>query len=135
MTDCGKVVVKQLPERVTLSQAREILLELVPVLESDRPCLVFDFSEVVQIDSAGIEMMLRCMEETMKRNGDLKLAALSPQVAVILELTRVDRLFEIFATSSDAAESFHRFPVQALRQTTVPRNPGRFDAGLGEASR
>jgi len=134
MTDSGKVVIKQLPERVTLNQAHAILREMEPVLEGDRPCLVFDFSDVVQIDSAGIEMMLRCMEEAMKRNGDLKLAALSPQVAVILELTRVDRLFEIFATSSDAAESFHRFPVQALRQTTPPRNMGRLDAGLGEAS-
>jgi len=134
MTDCSKVVVKHLPERVTLSQAREIFAELEPALENDRPCLVFDFSDVVQIDSAGIEMMLRCMEEAMKRNGDLKLAALSPQVAVILELTRVDRLFEIFATPSDAAESFHRFPVQALRQSTPPRNTGRFEAGLGEAS-
>ena len=134
MTDCGKVVVKQLPEKVTLSQAREVLAELAPVLEGDRPCLVFDFSDVVQIDSAGIEMLLRCMEEAMKRNGDLKIAALSPQVAVILELTRVDRLFEIFATSTEAAESFHRFPVEALRQTAPQRNVGRFDAGLGEAS-
>ena len=134
MTDCGKVVIKQLPERVTLNQAHAILREMEPVLEGDRPCLVFDFSDVVQIDSAGIEMMLRCMEEAMKRNGDLKLAALSPQVAIILELTRVDRLFEIFATSSDAAESFHRFPIEALRQTAPPRNVGRSNAGLGEAS-
>src|SRR5882757_140970 len=134
MTTSRDVVVKQLPEKVTLTQAREIFLEMAPLLESDRPCLVFDFSEVLQLDSAGIEMMLRCMEEAMKRNGDLKLAALSPQVAVILELTRVDRLFEIFATPSDAAESFHRFPVQALRQSTPPRNTGRFEAGLGEAS-
>lgn len=110
---------KQLPERVTLSQARKILLEVAPLLEGDRPCLVFDFTDVVQIDSAGIEMMLRCMEEAMKRNGDLKLAAISPQVAVILELTRVDRLFEIFENPSDAVESFHRFSVQPLRAGTA----------------
>src|SRR6267142_5888669 len=122
MTDSGKVVIKQLPERVTLNQAHAIFREMEPVLEGDRPCLVFDFSEVRQIDSAGIEMMLRCMEEAMKRNGDVKLAAISPQVAVILELTRVDRLFEIFENPSDAVESFHRFPVQAFRQTTVPAN-------------
>jgi anti-sigma B factor antagonist len=124
MTTRRDVVVKQLPEKVTLTQAREILLEMAPLLESDRPCLVFDFSEVVQLDSAGIEMMLRCMEEAMKRNGDLKLAALSPQVAVILELTRVDRLFEIYANPSDAVESFHRFSMQALRQNATPGNAG-----------
>jgi anti-sigma B factor antagonist len=124
MTNCRPVTVKQLPDRVSVNETQQLFRELAPLFEGDRPCLVFDFSEVRQLDSAGIEMLLRCMEEAMKRNGDVKLAAVSPQVAVILELTRVDRLFEIFENPSDAVESFHRFPVQAFRQTTVPANTG-----------
>lgn len=122
MTNSRPVVVKQLPDRVSVNETQQLFRELAPLFEGDRPCLVFDFSEVRQLDSAGIEMLLRCMEEAMKRNGDVKLAAVSPQVTVILELTRVDRLFEIFENPSDAVESFHRFSVQALRQTTVPGN-------------
>jgi len=120
MTNCRAVVVKQLPERVSVNEAHQLSRELAPLLEGDRPCVVFDLSEVQQLDSAGIEMLLRCMEEAMKRNGDVKLAAVSPQVAVILELTRVDRLFEIFENPSDAVESFHRFPIQAFRQAPTP---------------
>jgi anti-sigma B factor antagonist len=116
--------VKQLPESVSLGQAQQLYQELAPLLDGDRPCLVFDFSEVRQLDSAGIEMLLRCMEEAMKRNGDVKLAAVSPQVAIVLELTRVDRLFEIFEKPSDAVESFHRFPVQAFRDTTASKEFG-----------
>ena len=119
MTNSRPVVVKQLPDRVSVNETQQLFRELAPLFEGDRPCLVFDFSEVRQLDSAGIEMLLRCMEEAMKRNGDVKLAAVSPQVTVILELTRVDRLFEIFENPSDAVGSFHRFPVQAFRQTTV----------------
>src|SRR6266481_5708619 len=128
MTNSRPVVVKQLPDRVSVNETQQLFRELAPLFEGDRPCLVFDFSEVRQLDSAGIEMLLRCMEEAMKRNGDVKLAALSPQVAIILEITRVDRLFEIFATPSDAVESFHRFPVEALQQAPLSRNMGRFDA-------
>jgi len=124
MTNCKAVVVKQLPESVSVNESQQLIRELTPLLDQDVPCLVFDFSEMRQLDSAGIEMLLRCMEEAMKRNGDVKLAAVSPQVKVILELTRVDRLFEIFENPSDAVESFHRFPVQAFRQTTVPGNTG-----------
>jgi anti-sigma B factor antagonist len=124
MTNSRPVVVKQLPDRVSVNETQQLFRELAPLFEGDRPCLVFDFSEVRQLDSAGIEMLLRCMEEAMKRNGDVKLAAVSPQVTVILELTRVDRLFEIFENPSDAVESFHRFPVQAFRQTTVQGNTG-----------
>ncbi len=124
MTNSRPVVVKQLPDRVSVNETQQLFRELAPLFEGDRPCLVFDFSEVRQLDSAGIEMLLRCMEEAMKRNGDVKLAAVSPQVTVILELTRVDRLFEIFENPSEAVESFHRFPVQAFRQTTVQGNTG-----------
>jgi anti-sigma B factor antagonist len=117
MASCGAVVVKKFPESVSVNHVQHLQREAVPLLENDRPCVVFDFSDVMQLDSAGIEMLLRCMEEAMKRNGDVKLAAVSPQVAVILELTRVDRLFEIFETPADAVESFHRFPMQAFPPT------------------
>jgi hypothetical protein len=49
----------------------------------------------------------------------LKLAKLSPQAAVILELTRTDRLFEIFETSSDAVKSFQRFLPGAMKNLPV----------------
>ena len=84
---------------------------MTPLLTGDRPCLVFDFSQVTEIDSASVDMLLHCMEQAMKQNGDLKLAAIPPSSAVILELTRVDRLFEIFATVSEAVDSFYGFSV------------------------
>jgi anti-sigma B factor antagonist len=109
MTTGKPVVVKRLPETVGAQQAQACFRELEPVFGSDYPRVVFDFASVRHFDSAGVELLLRCMEEAMKRNGDLKLAALSPQLAVILEITRVDRLFEIFDNCDDAVESFHRF--------------------------
>lgn len=117
MSNCRTVVVEKLPESVSVNETQQLFHKLARLLTGDRPCLVFDFSDVRQLDSAGIEVLLRCMEEAMKRNGDVKLAAVTPQAAVILQLTRVDRLFEIFENPSDAVESFHRFPVQAFRQT------------------
>src|ERR1051325_1132210 len=110
------VLVMQLPERLNLTEARGFLPEVMAVLRNDRPLIVFDFSEVQQVDSAGVEMLLKCLERVMSLDGDLKLAALTPQASVILELTRVDRLFEIFATVDDAVESFRGFIVQCAPQ-------------------
>jgi hypothetical protein len=70
---------------------------------------------VIQLDAAGVDMLLQCMSEVMKRDGDLKLAAVSPQAAVILELTRTDRLFEIYETAADAVRSFSRFIPSSMR--------------------
>jgi anti-anti-sigma factor len=109
-----------MPQRVNLREARSFFRDVQPFLRADRPQLVFDMSQVEQLDSAGIEMLLECMAECMKRDGDLKLAGLSPQAATVLELTRTDRLFEIFETSTDAARSFSSFLPNAMRQHFQP---------------
>jgi len=117
------VVVKRMPERMTLPQARAFLREVQPFLNADRPQLVFDLSTVRQMDSAGVEMLLRCMDRAMHRDGDVKLAALSPQAAVVLELSRAARLFEIYDTSTDAARSFSCFLPNTLRRSTTLEPP------------
>lgn len=117
MYTSGPVIVMQLPEQLKRAEAQAFCKELQPLLEADRPRLVLDCSLVQDADSAGIEMLLHCVEETMKRNGDLKLAAVSPVLAVMLELMRVDRLFEIFETTEEAAQSFQAFPVPSTPLT------------------
>jgi len=106
----------QLPEQLNLDGARTFLPDLEPLLECHRPRIVLDCSQVRYIDSAGVEMMLHCLEEAMKRDGDLKLAALSPESEVILELMRVARVFEAFASSDEAVRSFNAVPAEAVPQ-------------------
>jgi anti-sigma B factor antagonist len=105
----------QLPERLKLSEAQLFLRDVEPLLQADHPRIVFDFAQVRELDSAGVDMLLHCMEQAMKQDGDLKLASVPPHSAVILELTRVDRLFETFPTTSDAVESFQNFPLQVMQ--------------------
>ena len=109
------VVVKRLPERLNLKQARQFFREVQPFLRADRPQIVFDLSQVKQIDAAGVDMLLQCVDAAMKRDGDVKLASVSAEAGVILELTRTDRLFEIYESSSDAARSFSGFLPNFVR--------------------
>jgi anti-sigma B factor antagonist len=114
----GPVVVMQMPEELNLDGARSFLQELEPLLECHRPRVVLDGSQIRYIDSAGVEMMLHCLEEAMKRDGDLKLAALSHESEVVLELMRVARVFEAFATADEAVRSFNALPAEAAPQET-----------------
>lgn len=114
------VIVKRMPDRLNQKQARMFLRDIQPLLNTDRPQLVFDCSLIRQMDAAGVDMLLHCMAEVMKRDGELKLAAVSPQAAVVLELTRTDRLFEVFETSGDAVKSFYRFLPNAMKNQPVP---------------
>ena len=109
------VVVKRLPEKMNLKQARNFLKEVEPFLNADRAQLVFDMSQVRHIDAGGIDVLLQCMREVIKHDGDLKLASVSPQAAVVLELTRTGRLFEIFDNSTQAVKSFSSFLPNAMK--------------------
>ncbi|MGC2447200.1 MAG: STAS domain-containing protein [Candidatus Sulfotelmatobacter sp.] len=116
MLNSGPVVIMQLPEELNVKEVDKFMQEMGPLLESNRPRIVLECSQVRSMESAGVEMLLRCLEEVLKRDGDLKLAALSPEAEVILELMRVARVFEAFPTSDEAARSFNAIPADAIPQ-------------------
>jgi anti-sigma B factor antagonist len=107
----------ELPEKLNHVEAKTFLNELQPLLEMDHPSIVLDCSQIKHMDSAGVEMLLYCLEQAMKRDGDLKLAAVSSASAVIMELMRVDRLFEVFESTEEAVRSFQLVASAASLQT------------------
>lgn len=128
MSTKGPVIVMELPEQLQSAEAKTFLDELQPLLEMDRPAIVLDCAQVQHLDGEGVEILLHCLEEAMKRNGDLKLAAVSPASAVILELMRADRLFEVFDTPQQAVRSFQA----AVSPANPPVQPW-YSAGYGLA--
>lgn len=115
----------RLPENLDMKQARAFLEEVRSLLEQDRPQVVFDLSEVVRIDAAGVEMLLDCMKLATRRDGDLKLASLSLQAQIVLDLTRTARLFEIYSNPAEAARSFSVYVPSVVRQ--IRRQPAPND--------
>lgn len=79
------------------------------LLRIDQPHVVLDFRAVTHLDSAGVEALVHCLSAIVRRDGDLKLAALSLQAATILEVSRIGRLFEVFSTVEEAVRSFDVF--------------------------
>jgi anti-sigma B factor antagonist len=124
----GPVIVMELPETLNHVEGEKFVAELQPLLEVHRPRIVLDCSQVQHMDSAGIETLLYCMQEAMKRDGDLKLAAVSPAAATIMELMRVDRLFEVFETAEEASRSF-----QAVVMPEASQSLPWYSSGLGLA--
>jgi anti-anti-sigma factor len=132
MTSGRLVAVKHLPEKLGAKQGRHFFREVKPHLQADRPRVVLDCSRIRHVDSAGIHVLLCCLEEAMKRNGDVKLAGIPPGVAAILELTRAGGLFEAFDSSADAVNSFHQFPMKPVQKALGREYPTlAFSAGSG----
>ncbi len=136
MNPNSSVVVKILAERLGRGEVAAFRREMQAVLRMDQPRIVFDFCSVTHLDSAGIESLLHCLSAIVKRDGELKLAALSPQATMILEITRVGRFFEVFPTVEDAVRSFdvfvpntHDFP-EPWNLFRAPADPQKPDENL-----
>jgi anti-anti-sigma factor len=104
------VTVHQVPEQVTAEEERAFLRELESYVEVDRPRLVLDCSRLRLMDNAAIHLLLSCLEEAMKRKGDVKLASLRPGAEAMLRFSGADRLFESYTTTADAVRSYRERP-------------------------
>jgi anti-anti-sigma regulatory factor len=102
------VTIEQLPEITSEDQGRRFLGRIRDRMSDRRPCLVLDCSGLSQMDKTVLHLLLSCLEEAMKRNGDARLAAVSPSAKLMLTLIGADRLFQIFSSSADAVNSFHQ---------------------------
>ena len=102
------VTIEQLPEITSEDQGRRFLGKMRERMSDRRPGLVLDCSGLSQLDKPVLHLLLSCLEEAMKRNGDARLAAVSPSIQGMLESIGVDRLFQIFASNADAVNSFHQ---------------------------
>lgn len=102
----------KLPERFGSKEAKKLRQELSRKLSNDVPNLVVDLSRVRQIDLAGLEGLLNCMETVANNDGTLQLGEISPEAATLLELTRIDKLLQKFPVAEVPA-TFEREEVLA----------------------
>lgn len=112
------VAVKRLPDVLTVQQKLTFLHEIAVVMNTNRPRLVLDCSRLCQCDISTIHLLLHCLEEAMKRNGDVKLAAVPAAAAIRLVSTGVAGLFETFDSTEEAVNSFHQLPLRQEKSSS-----------------
>jgi len=68
--------------------------------------VIIDFEKISYIDSSGLATIISAMQELKKNEGKLSLASVSEKIRNILEVTKLDKIFSIYATQEDAIASF-----------------------------
>jgi anti-anti-sigma regulatory factor len=100
------VTVIRLLETARTKEAQLFCREFETRMNPDRPCMVLDCSKVIKMERVAILMLLCCLEAAIMRNGDVKLAAVTPSARETLGLAGADRLFEIYDTETEAVNSY-----------------------------
>jgi anti-sigma B factor antagonist len=103
------VIVREFPERCNSSDSRGFLEDLQHrMAQTLHPAIVLDCFNIRRLDRCAMQLFLSSLEEAMKRNGDVRIAAVHPDALQLLESAGVARLFRIFSSVQDAVNSYHR---------------------------
>ena len=68
--------------------------------------VVLDLEKLVNIDNYGLDALLSAAQKALENGSEIKLARVSADMQIVLDITRVYRVFEIFPTVEEAVASF-----------------------------
>jgi anti-sigma B factor antagonist len=74
--------------------------------ERPSPKLLLDFSNVDHLSSAALGMLINANNKIKQKNGQLRLASIKPQIFEVFVITKLNKLFKICPTRSEATSSF-----------------------------
>jgi len=102
----GKVVVIECPARVDLSVAKDLREIMTESTEQNKFLLVVDMDETEFMDSSGLGALVSRIAATRSNSGDIRLACVKEPILKLLELTHLDKIFQVFESVQAAVDSF-----------------------------
>jgi anti-sigma B factor antagonist len=106
-TDNAQTIsVMKVKGRVDSETAPELDDALTKLLQNNRNKIVLNLQEVNYMSSAGLRAMVKAYQSANKSGGDVRLAAVSEPIEVILRTVGMMQMFKMFSTSEEAAAGF-----------------------------
>ena len=76
--------------------------EVRVAIEGGNHRILFNLEGVLYIDSAGLGTLVSALKATKEHAGGVYIAAMTPQVRMVIELTRLDKVLPVFDTVDQA---------------------------------
>lgn len=96
----GKLVVAVARDRLDASVAADFENELLLQIENGHNVLVVDLEQVEFIDSSGLGAIVSGLKKV--GTGNLSICGVQEDVMGVFKLTRLDRVFSIYANAEEA---------------------------------
>jgi anti-sigma B factor antagonist len=103
----GRVTILTVNGDLVIGEAESAFKKTVTrLLEEGHVNLVVDLQGVGFLDSSGLGALVRALTNSQKEGGQTKLLHAGPQIRKLLEMTRLDSVFEIHEDIETAVSSF-----------------------------
>lgn len=100
------IMIVEIVGEVDLYSSPNLRSELLDLTKSETPKILLDLSQVRYMDSSGVATLVEALQQTGKYGGALKLANLRDAVKDVFELSRLDKVFDIYPTLEEAEKTF-----------------------------
>jgi len=103
MTSKRPAFIKQLPHCLGSTERKSLLTEIQTLaVRSYRQEVIFDLSKANVLKPETIDLLLDCVEHVERADGRVAISAGSAENTVILELTRLTSVVDMFPSVSEA---------------------------------
>lgn len=103
----GHVAVVDLSGKITIGEGDVVLREKVgELLDDGQHSILLNLEKVSYMDSAGIGELVACYKRAKEKDGTVKLLNPSGKVYDLLQLTKLEEVFETFKDEKEALVSF-----------------------------
>ena len=109
----GQTLVVSFTGRVDLEEETSVAFKekLKSLIGDGHLHVIMDLSNVGFVDSEGLGALISCLKVLRQAQGSLTLTNLSDSVEAVLRITRLIRVFDVFATVEDALAAAARRPA------------------------
>jgi len=97
------LIIKPEEKRLDAKIAMEFKENLVKLIKEGQKNILINLEEVEFIDSSGLGAIVAGLKNA-KPDGELMLCGLQPAVKSLIELTRLNKIFQIYLNEKDALE-------------------------------
>ena len=101
----GNAIVVSISGDVDLYSSPQVRKAIIELTDKKIPLIIVDLLAVNYMDSSGIATLVEALQQVGKYGGQLKLFGLRSAVREVFELSRLDRVFQIYSTEKEAFNS------------------------------
>lgn len=102
----NSVIIKVFGE-VDLYTSPDLRKQILAVTKSRPPLIIVDLQHVSYMDSSGVATLVEGLQQVNKYKGKFNITHLRSGVREVFELSRLDRVFDIFDSVELALEANH----------------------------
>lgn len=98
------VTVVDVEGQLIVGNRQELKQRVLEELDGGERRFVIDFQETGYIDSSGLGVLVSLSKKIREQGGELRLSGLNEDLRTLFELTKLDTLFRITDSKSEALE-------------------------------